>query len=472
MISYKFWSLGGGILLSLCLLTGCAKQPEQNTLDLHIPSKAPLYVQNFKSITNKPVSKGFNLGTYKSFGYTTKSEGVKSILFGPSSQDPYLSYKCTESPLYVTTMNVLMAPFVVGINLLMGGLCDQDLVFDNEQFNEDAKKWIEANGIEREIILKRYETLLNSQRTSEATINTIIDTKNQELHAVYAQYAATYSEKVPQILKKYNDNTGLYANEPLSYNVLLEYNTLNQHDSFRHKNYFNFINSAFSCTSTQSCLNNMEVAETELKNQYEKDKTKLPIELSSLISNYAKTLDEKTATINLSIPKKEHQETFGKKTIYYTIQAPEQIQSKQQQVNTLYTINRIDFKDVYPTYANKNEELAIVFDPKTRKLKLQNNTKQFLQLNSISLYYGDNIYQLIDNQSANFARELAPESFNTHTIPNIANESAYIKMTKAKVKTQKINFGFAIKYTIGDNTKNHTLYKQNTYAVHDLLKNI
>ena len=472
MAQNKFWIMGGGILLSGVLLTGCGKKPELNSSNSYISSEKPLHVHNFNYITNRPTTKGFNLGTYQPFGYRTQKVENKSILFGPSSKDPYLSYECTDSALFVTTVNVVMAPFVLGMNILMGGICDQALVFDGEKFNEDAQKWVLTNNIDREKILEQYDTLLNSQKTLETAINSVVHTKNKELETIYSQYALTYAKNTPHILKKYNDTTGFYGNESLSKNIQPIYNRLDKRDSFTYKNYDYFIDKAFSCVSTQSCLTNMKTAEVQLHNQYEKDKSELPDVLSASISNYLKTLEEKTAVINLEVPKGEHQETFAKKTYYYTLKAPEQIKSTQKQLETLYTIKRVDFRDIYPAYSNKNQEIEIEFDPHTRDLRLRNNTKQFVQLNSISLYYGDNIYQLLDNQSANFARELAPESLSKNTIPNIAHESNYIDMTKTKSQAKKINFGFAVKYTIGDSTKNHTLYKQNQYLVYDLLKNI
>lgn len=102
---------------------------------------------------------------------------------------------------------------------------------------------------------------------------------------------------------------------------------------------------------------------------------------------------------------------------------------------------------------------------------IHNFTKEFIQLNSISFYYGDNIYTVFDNKSTNFIGELAPESVNTRDISINATESNYTNITAIKAKAKSIEFGVAAKYTIGDSTKNHTLYKRDKYSVYSLLKN-
>lgn len=475
----SIWFKGGGILLSIALLTGCGKKPEPDRAHNDNISTRNLYVANFKDLTNQSGIRGFNLNNYSPVGYNTRTrilkfDGITWNKKYESNPEIYELVECSESTTTVVATNIIAAPLTLGLNLMLGGgSCTKRSIFEHERFDKEAKEWVETNGIDRKSILTQYEILHTSKQKITSEINDLINEKNSQFNPLYESYQKKYSAQNPKILKKHKDASGFYKKENLSQNISLSHNTLARPSSFAMKNYSALVDTAFPCNTTAQCIENMKNTQNKIVKTKEQDQESVSSDFIQAMANYEDGLKKQTAYINITKPQGENKENFGKKALYYTIdKVPSEVPSTQKGVEALYTITRADFSDIYPAYANENKELNIVFNPETLELKLQNNTKQFIQLNSISLYYGDNIYQLLDNQSSNFARELSPESVSTNKIPNVASESSYTNMTKTKALAQKVNFGFAIKYTIGDSTKNNTLYKQKEHSVYDLLKNL
>lgn len=451
----KMMLKGGIILLSMGLFVGCGMKPIPEKVYNEKMSNTNLYVSNFESITNRPNSKGFKLNDYSPFGFDTdvikgKMDGILWPKKYKSDPKNYRVSECEDSPATVLTMNIIVTPFLLGTNLIFGGgRCTKRIIFEHERFDKDVKLWVETNKIDRNLILTQYESLVTSERKAASKI-----------HALLENYKENYLAQNPKISRKYNDKTGFYKDEHLALGIKLRHNVLHTPKDF----IADIVDAAFPCKSTMQCVNNIKDA----KNIIEKNQEPL----SQMIASYENRLKEESANLHLTIPQGMQKENFGKKTLYYTIgELSSEVPVTQKHIEALYTITTADFSEIYPSYANENRDLKIAFNPRTLELQLQNNTKQFIQLNSISMYYGDNIYQLLDNQSANFARELSPESTNTNKIPNVASESSYTDMTKEKALTQNIHFGFAVKYTIGDSTKNNTLYELKKYSAYDLLKN-
>ncbi|MDQ7067916.1 MAG: hypothetical protein Q9M40_08035 [Sulfurimonas sp.] len=117
--------------------------------------------------------------------------------------------------------------------------------------------------------------------------------------------------------------------------------------------------------------------------------------------------------------------------------------------------------------------MSISFNPETQILTYENLTKQYIQINSINLYYQNGVYDIASSQTTNFSTELSPESkvnLNVSYQLSKVNESSYKHTTKKKALAEKIKFGFAIKYTVGDSTRNKTLYKRDTTNLYALIK--
>jgi glucose-6-phosphate-specific signal transduction histidine kinase len=71
-----------------------------------------------------------------------------------------------------------------------------------------------------------------------------------------------------------------------------------------------------------------------------------------------------------------------------------------------------------------------------------------------------------------YATELSPKAVKNIELYTYIEESNYKNITKSKAKNLKNRFGFAVKYTKGNQSNNITLYKVTTTNVFNLIKGI
>jgi hypothetical protein len=161
------------------------------------------------------------------------------------------------------------------------------------------------------------------------------------------------------------------------------------------------------------------------------------------------------------------------KNIFYTVDVKSNKLPLSQKLLSTVTVTQVNYSDVFPKYKNKDKNIEIAFNPQTKNYKLVNNTNKFIQIKSISLYYGESIYNLTLSKDNNIiATELSPQGTKIFKLYDDIKESSYEHITKRQAQAKNFRFGFAIKYTLGEQTKNITLFNQHNYNLYSLIKDI
>jgi hypothetical protein len=386
-------------------------------------------------------------------------------------------------------MNIVMAPFGVGINLLMGGICEPRHSFDYIYFDEDAKKWVKNNNIDRKLLIHDYDDLIATEIAKERLYSkeykenlTLVNKKQSVLDELYSQYRTNYSQ-YPSVKKHIKDLSSLYKNEALKAEIRIVENHISQ-KSVPTKRYnsnvsfLNEINNAFPCNSTKQCDSNMKESIKVINKkskQYtdilQKNMNQVESSFPTVKSDYEKQLKEETATLSVEYSKEIQADDFKTKTVRYKILAPDTIKSKAKKLNVTYEIIDMDYRNVYPSFKNSNKELSIQFDPKSKTITCRNKTSRYLQIKSIDMYYNNHVYRINGSNDRTYSIELSPEAFEKTQISQKIPNATFKNITKKKALATKIKFGFSVKYTLGDSTKNKTLYKQNRMNLYSLIKN-
>ena len=466
-------SIRGGITLalSLSLFTGCGAKPTIKPVQNDRVQTHSIYVNSFSEISNKSSGYSFELNTFKPLGYDTRTYKTKgsSILFADKMHNKYEINECKNTPATVLIVNIIGAPFVLGFNLLAGGMCDHRHSFDYLEFDKDAKEWVEDNDINRKLIIGEYDSLLATQNRKEQLYQDYAVKQTDALNALYAQYYKEYSKQ--QKKKKHTkDLSSLYKNEVLTSEVTLVENKLDKKAINNRVNYQSQVDSAFPCRSENECVSGMKNSIKSIEQKSSQDMLSLKESSLSTIHKYEKTLQKQTESLTVTYPKDLRHDTFKDKTVYYKLLSKDKVKSKAKKLDVTYKIIAMEYDNVYPAYKNKNSELAISFNPKTKVLTYENLTAKYIQLNSINLYYNNDIYTVTDNQNKNYSTELSPEAFKNLKITQVIKESTYKNITKKKALAKKIVFGFSVKYTVGDSSKNKTLYKRDKTNLYSLIK--
>lgn len=129
------------------------------------------------------------------------------------------------------------------------------------------------------------------------------------------------------------------------------------------------------------------------------------------------------------------------------------------------------FSSIYPQYDNQDKNIKIQF--KGNKLQFENKTSNYLQVLSISMYYGPYVKTILRNDNP---LELAPEASTIDPIDvtlfednKMVNLSTYEKVTASSAKKTNINFGFAVKYRVVEQNQDKTLFKTLRYNLYEML---
>jgi hypothetical protein len=117
-----------------------------------------------------------------------------------------------------------------------------------------------------------------------------------------------------------------------------------------------------------------------------------------------------------------------------------------------------DFEYLFPEFSEENDELsAAVFQG---KLILRNKTSEFVDVQSVSIYYNS---QISTKSGLGSRLNLAPFQYTEVPVaelvtPAIAIESRHTNMTPDKASRSTLSFGLAIKYSLRDRDSIATLY--------------
>ena len=498
-----------GIVLSM-LLTGCVSTSGQPKVPNKTIGKNKLYVsfdkdsKEIDGISNNKMKNGFSLNDYSPISYNYKiRKKLELVLIRAKPKDYYRSVECSDQIGWNTTMTLGLFIGTFGLTTLGGVVaCDNIYYFDYKRFDEDVKSIV--NNSDRKELISVFDNLKSTKHQSETTINNYISIVNNELNNQYLEnntalnnqyntFYAKYKNSQPKLQIQTIDQSGLYKNEKLPVYINIVNNRLKKTNlisvsKIPNIRYDNKVNNTFPCTSINNCLKKITKSKDVILSQLEEDKIKIKqIKTKSLITKKEEFitklkssnsyLKKKTSFYTIKNNKPTVSKYFNsgivRKTINYNVEVQNKINSNKKNIDAKIIVNNVDYTNIFPNFSNQNKDIKIVFDKSTKSYKLKNLTDTFVQIKSISLYYNDSIYNLTLSKDNNqYSVELSPQATKHISLYTSIKESNYRNLTKTKAKELFCKFGFAIKYTKGNQTKNITLYKEIKVNVYQLIKDI
>jgi len=360
--------------------------------------------------------------------------------------------KFRETTIDQPLMLPLLHVFTMGLGLLGGFLYKQKGYFDYEKYDEVV---VGINSSPSMAEIKQLDSSFQSLAISKST--EIKELAGSEGNKIYDKFNNRYNTESSQveISYKYIDKTGFWNADTSLPKPTINKNSLSNF-TFTPTDYYPDYN-----VKQQDALATIGKLMANVDSSYRQDKNRLNDELSA----YTEQLGKQTSAVKLLINKDIKIDGFN-----VSIQAPEEVLvGSKKKVDVTYTVMTKDFGAVYPKYRNNDNNIDIVFDGAS--LKIKNKTKQFQQVKSISMYYGDKIL------TKSYDLELPPDSVKTldnfinYTDQEIINKATFDGVNYEIAKRTIINFGFALKYNLVEQNIDKTLYKVVDYKLYDVLKN-
>ena len=472
-------------LLIILTMTGCGKRPApQQVSNKHINGSmlAVRYIGDgeFKNVYNRPVL-GFSLNDYSPLSFKTDVYRLnKNAIWGSNAPKPvannkYSYVECDSTVFEVTTVNVIVGIVTLGILPLTGGGCHNRSVFDYEEFDEDVKAWIDKHDIDREVLISKYSELLQYAKDKSQSAHPVYEDANNIYNKEYSEAYETYQDNSPILVNKYIDESGLYKQETLPEDVKVSLNEVTQHilnDNIGFDK--TYVDEAFPCSGMEKCLANMDTAKEKIDKKSLLGLDEAKMKASEWLKTSKEELVKDTSSYSIEFSDEPLYVTFGNKTIKYEEKAQTLVKAgkKAKKVKVTYTVKSLSYRDVFPSYNNNNKDIAVSFNPETKKITLTNMTDGYIQIKSIDLYYNREIAKLGDSRQKNYSLELAPQSESAFDLTHKIADSNFSNITKKVALNTSVSFGFSVKYSLGDSTKNRTLYKTKKQSLYKLISKL
>lgn len=295
---------------------------------------------------------------------------------------------------------------------------------DNGQCLDDVLDVVE-HGTNRKGVLASYNHLVNKNTAHQ-----------QALDKLYENYALPYKKERKKITLRYlvNDETKFYKGEKLPFTEIL-YVGLNDLSYPKKSLHKETINSLFphAALKLQSELNKLN---ERLISEYEKD-----------IMIYKRTLKKRSTFYPLV-----RRTSMKEGPFTFTIRAPEVInRGDTGKQRVIINITGKDIHELYPyAFEGKNRDLKVSFTKRNTSFK--NLSGKSLSLESITFFY--NGYNQTTLLGRDFSFSELNQGVTTSTPSNLfftkrfKQAAFYPKMSQAKAKIKKVNFGIEVKYRI------------------------
>lgn len=481
-LSTTFKTISSVALLSI-IFAGCsAMRPEavnNKSLGdnyLYASLNNDYKIKEFSNQSN--IGRGFIVNTYRPFGFKNDfyiTSNVGSCLWNKKGKT-YSKYESLETSMDVTQLfvNIIIFPLA----LPLGFDCSNYHAFNYKSFDNDMKNLLPQFDAKK--LVQIYNTLIETEHTKENKINKKIDQLDnislQKLEQIKSKYLATDTDAITKKVKII-DKTGLYNNEKLPEKLSIYKNNFPNPKLLQKISYTNIVNNSFPCTTVSGCVSSMNNNRGSIEEKYQHDIEFVSQQHNKFLQEDVKDYTELSKFYNVENNLKESSIKIKKKgitkNIFYTVDVKSNKLPLSQKLLSTVTVTQVNYSDVFPKYKNKDKNIEIVFSPQTKSYKLINNTNKFIQIKSISLYYDGNIYNLTLSKNNNsIATELSPQETKNIGLYDNIKDSNYENLTKKQAKQKNFKFGFAIKYTIGVQIRNITLYNQHQHNLYSLIKGI
>ena len=493
-LTKKISVLGMSSLLLMVTMSGCGKKPAPQQVYNKNISGPMLYVEYYygdflkidNSLVRHPSSvnapQGFSLNNYNPLGFkTAKTKLGDGSLWGSNvpravGDIKYNYVECDDSTTQVLVSNIFGGIITLGYRPITGGYCHHNMSYFNyENFDKDVKEWVSDNNINREELLLKYAKLTKLAENANKDMSKVNEDISEMYSQEYAKLSANYISKSPILINNYIDKSGLYKKEKLPNGVNIAFNTVTQ-KSFNNNinNNYRYVNAAFPCADMKECLANMDKAKENIDTKSVSSIAEVKSNANKWLKLSKEQLVKDTSQYKLDFSDKDLVVIVGDKTINYKIKTKSVIKAgkKAKKVKVTYEIKSFAYKNVIPSFSNNNRDIAILFDPKTHNITLANMTDEYILIKSIDLYYNGDIVKLGESKQKNFSSELSPQSESKFKMSRYIEKANYSNVTKRTALNTSVEFGFSIRYTLGDSTKNRTLYKKNTQSLYSIVSKL
>ncbi len=433
-------------------------------------------IKEFSNQSN--IGRGFIVNNYQPFGF--KDSFYRTSAYGSCLWDKtgktYSKYESIETSTDVG--DVLADIIVFPLALPEGFSCSDYHVFNYRYFDNDMKNLLPQSDAKK--LVSNYDMLIKTEHTKENKINYKINRLNnislQKLKQIKSKYLDTNTNTITKKLKII-DKTGLYNNEKLPEKLSIYKNNFQNPTLLQKISYANIINNSFPCTTISGCVSNMDNDRVLIEKKYQHEIESILQQHNKFLQENVKSYTELSRFYNVKNDLKKSSIKIKKKgitkTIFYTVNIKSNKLPLNQKLLSTVTVTRVNYFNVFPEYKNKDKNLGIVFNPQTKNYELINYTNKFLQIKSVSLYYNGVIQSLTLSRNNNaIVIELSPQEIKNIGLYDYIKESNYKNLTKKQAEQKNFKFGFAIKYTIGKQTINITLYNEYQYNLYSLIKGI
>jgi len=431
-----------------------------------------------KEFSNKNNGRGFIVNNYKPFGFKDSfyiTSSVGNCLYDRKGKTES-KYERIDAKMNAT--QVILNTMLLPLFLPLGLMCENYHAFNYENFDNDMKELLPPDDVKK--LVSSYDGLKLTEHKAESKINEQIEKLNtnslKKLELIKTKYLANNIDTIVKKVK-ITDKTGLYRNEKFSEELKIYKNNFLNPKLLSEITYSPVIDNSFPCYSVNGCVSRIEKSDLAIQNKYQNDVKFVSQQHNKLLKEDTKSYTElsKFYSVHNNLKKStvEVKKNGITKNIFYTVDIKSNKLPLNEKLISTVTVTRIDYNNVFPKYENKDKNIEIIFNPYTKNYDIVNNTNKFIQIKSISLYYDGSIYNLTLSKDNNvIATELPPQARKTVGIYDKIKESNYATLTKRQAQLKNFKFGFALKYTIGEQTKNITLYSQDKHNLYSLIKNI
>ena len=400
------------ISLILLFLLGCNSTSVDNLLERDARSSNDKSKKLYAKLVK--VGNSYVFGEFATSAYTTMWVRLNDLK--PAwdvsnvqlcSKSLTLGTNCKEEPEYFRTFETntgftaFQAVFTLGLDTVLNG-ARGSVKFDSELYKAAIKQAVKNLSFQGSHGLVALDSMIKKYNESVKKSSTIESSFKQILSSVE-----------PYILV--NDKTGLYD------------------DRFQFKDFIDFEIKTASIKDKIYSYNSYASYDELMMviSSYEKDLSSFPVDISCKSPN-----DERFKT-NLECPK------------VFTLKR------NNKQIPIKVNITSANFSRVLPKYLSKsNDKIELVFNGASFTVK--NMTDEFLKLERLSFYYGENI------ASTDLNVTLPPLSesnlTNIYNLPIKWHELEFNSLTREYAEKHEVIFGFAIKYQTSTLTNSSTLF--------------
>jgi len=191
-------------------------------------------------------------------------------------------------------------------------------------------------------------------------------------------------------------------------------------------------------------------------------------------------LAKEASSYKLQVPKEALHRYNNHIVFHALVEAPETIPYTPDRPVEVTIVSKVDYADLYYMLPQQmklqDSNLEALFRPSSDfgfvEAIAANRTKSFVTLKTLTIYYNGSV-----NSNTEINREIAPESVT------LSSNSQYLllpgdqkkitdfpKMTRKKVESVTLDYGYALKYRIENTNVDRSIYKTDKFRLYDIYR--